>query len=70
MSTFSYTKDEDGKLIADENEANGKNRRILSESTRGKVLGDIAMDWERQIRTGGKRYKWHLSTGYRKQIYG
>lgn len=57
-----YTKDENGKLIVDENEAKIV-RRIFREYLEGASLRDIANGLEKdKIRTGGKRYKWHLST--------
>ena len=57
-----YTKDEDGKLIVDENEAKII-RRIFREYLEGASFRDIANGLEKdKIRTGGKRYKWHLST--------
>ena len=57
-----YTKDEDGKLIVDENEAKIV-RRIFREYLEGASFRDIANGLEKdKIRTGGKRYKWHLST--------
>ncbi|HIH8003311.1 TPA: recombinase family protein [Streptococcus suis] len=57
-----YTKDEDGKLIVDENEAKIV-RRIFREYLEGASFRDIANGLEKdKIRTGGKRYKWHMST--------
>lgn len=57
-----YTKDENGKLIVDENEAKIV-RRIFREYLEGASLRNIANGLEKdKIRTGGKRYKWHLST--------
>lgn len=57
-----YTKDEDGKLIVDEDEAKIV-RRIFREYLEGASFRDIANGLEKdKIRTGGKRYKWHLST--------
>lgn len=57
-----YTKDEDGNLIIDEDE--GKIvRRIFREYLEGASFRDIAEGLERdKIKTGGKKYKWHLST--------
>lgn len=49
-----YTKDEDEAAIV---------RRIYREYLEGANFRDIAMGLERdKIKTGGKRYKWHLST--------
>lgn len=57
-----YTKNEDGKLIIDEDEAKIV-RRIFREYLEGASFRDIAEGLERdKIKTGGKRYKWHLST--------
>lgn len=57
-----YTKDEDGNLIIDEDEAKIV-RRIFREYLEGASFRDIAEGLERdKIKTGGKRYKWHLST--------
>jgi len=57
-----YTKDENGNLIIDENEANVV-RRIFLEYAEGASLRDIKDGLERDgIQTGGKKYKWHLST--------
>ena len=57
-----YTKDENGNLIIDEDEAKII-RRIYREYLEGASLRDIADGLERdKIKTGGKRYKWHLST--------
>ena len=57
-----YTKDEDGNLIIDEEEAKIV-RRIFREYLEGASFRDIANGLERdKIKTGGKRYKWHLST--------
>lgn len=57
-----YTKDEDGNLVIDEDEAKIV-RRIYREYLEGASFRDIAEGLERdKIRTGGKRYKWHLST--------
>lgn len=57
-----YTKDEDGNLIVDEDEAVIV-RRIFREYLEGASFRDIATGLERdKIKTGGKRYKWHLST--------
>ena len=57
-----YTKDEDGKLIVDENEAKIV-RRIFREYLEGASFRDIANGLEKdKIMTGCKRYKWHLST--------
>lgn len=57
-----YTKDEDGNLIIDEDE--GKIvRRIFREYLEGASFRNIAEGLERdKIKTGGKKYKWHLST--------
>lgn len=56
-----YTKDEEGKLIIDE-EAKIV-RRIFLEYLEGASFRDIANGLERdKIQTGGKKYKWHLST--------
>lgn len=57
-----YTKDEDGNLIIDEDEAKIV-RRIFREYLEGASFRDIAEGLERdKIKTGGKKYKWHLST--------
>lgn len=57
-----YTKDEDGNLIIDEDEAKIV-RRIYKEYLEGASFRDIAEGVERDhIKTGGKRYKWHMST--------
>lgn len=57
-----YTKNEDGKLIIDEDEAKIV-RRIFREYLEGASFRDIAECLERdKIKTGGKRYKWHLGT--------
>lgn len=57
-----YTKDKDGKLVIEEEEAKVV-RRIFREYLEGASLRDIANGLERdKIKTGGKRYKWHLST--------
>lgn len=57
-----YTKDEDGNLIIEEDEAKIV-RRIFREYLEGASFRDIANGLERdKIKTGGKRYKWHLST--------
>lgn len=57
-----YTKDDEGNLIIDEDEAKIV-RRIYREYLEGASLRDIAEGLERdKIKTGGKRYKWHLST--------
>ena len=57
-----YTKDEEGNLIIDEEEAKIV-RRIYLEYLEGASFRDIANGLERdKIKTGGKRYKWHLST--------
>lgn len=57
-----YTKDEDGNLIICEEEAEIV-RRIYREYLEGASFRDIAEGLERdKIKTGGKRYKWHLST--------
>ncbi|HHS8072751.1 TPA: recombinase family protein [Streptococcus pyogenes] len=57
-----YTKDEYGKLIVDEDEAKIV-RRIFREYLEGASFRDIANGLEKdKIMTGGKRYKWHLST--------
>jgi len=57
-----YTKDEEGKLIIDEDEAKIV-RRIFREYLEGASFRDIANGLERdKIKTGGKKYKWHLST--------
>ena len=57
-----YTKDEDGKLIVDEDESKIV-RRIFREYLEGASFRDIANELEKdKIMTGGKRYKWHLST--------
>lgn len=57
-----YTKDEEGNLIIDEEEAKIV-RRIFREYLEGASFRDIANGLERdKIKTGGKRYKWHLST--------
>lgn len=57
-----YTKDEDGNLIVDEDEA-AIVRRIYREYLEGASFRDIATGLEQdKIKTGGKRYKWHLST--------
>ena len=57
-----YTKDEEGNLIVDEDEA-AIVRRIFREYLEGARFRDIANGLERdKIKTGGKKYKWHLST--------
>lgn len=57
-----YTKDEEGNLIIDEEEAKIV-KRIYREFLEGASLGEIAAGLERdEIKTGGKKYKWHLST--------
>lgn len=57
-----YTKDEAGNLIIDEEEAKVV-RRIFREYLEGASFRDIANGLERdKIKTGGKKYKWHLST--------
>ena len=57
-----YTKNEDGKLIIDEDEAKIV-RRIFREYLEGASFRDIVECLERdKIKTGGKRYKWHLGT--------
>lgn len=57
-----YTKDEDGNLIVDEDEAVIV-KRIFREYLEGASFRDIANGLERdRIQTGGKKYKWHLST--------
>lgn len=57
-----YTKDGEGNLIIDEDEAKIV-RRIYREYLEGASLRDIAEGLERdKIKTGGKQYKWHLST--------
>lgn len=57
-----YTKDKDGKLVIEEEEAKVV-RRIFREYLEGASLRDIANGLERdKIKTGDKRYKWHLST--------
>ncbi|MCF0113832.1 MAG: recombinase family protein, partial [Erysipelotrichaceae bacterium] len=57
-----YTKDEEGNLIIDEDEA-AVVRRIYREFLEGASLNDIAKGLERDgIKTGGKKDKWHLST--------
>lgn len=57
-----YTKDEDGNLIVDEEEAKIV-RRIYLEFLNGASLRDISEGLERdKIKTGGKREKWHQST--------
>lgn len=59
---FGYTKDEDGNLIVDEDEAVIV-KRIFREYLEGASFRDIANGLERdRIQTGGKKYKWHLST--------
>lgn len=57
-----YTKDDEGNLIIDEDEA-AIVRRIFREYLEGASFRDIAAGLERnKIKTGGKKYKWHLST--------
>ena len=57
-----YTKDEDGNLIVDEDEAIIV-KRIFREYLEGASFRDIAIGLERdKIKTGGKRYRWYLST--------
>lgn len=57
-----YTKNEDGKLIIDEDEAKIV-RRIFREYLEGASFRDIEECLERnKIKTGGKRYKWNLGT--------
>ena len=57
-----YTKDSDGNLIIDEEEADVV-RRIFREYLEGASYIDIAQGLERdKIKTGGKRYRWHIST--------
>lgn len=53
-----YTKDKEGNLIIDEDEA-VIIRRIFREYLEGASFRDIERD---KIKTGGKRYKWHFST--------
>lgn len=60
--SLGYTKDEEGNLIIDEEEAKIV-KRIFREFLEGASLGEIAAGLERdKIKTGGKKYKWHLST--------
>ena len=57
-----YTKDEDGNLIVDEEEAKVI-RRIYREFLEGASLRDVAEGLELDgIKTGAKKNKWHLST--------
>lgn len=57
-----YTKDEAGNLIIDGEEAKVV-RRIFREYLEGASFRDIANGLERdKVKTGGKKYKWHLST--------
>lgn len=57
-----YTKDSKGNLIVDKKEAKVV-KRIFREYLEGASFRDIAMGLERDhIKTGGKRYKWHMST--------
>lgn len=57
-----YTKDGEGNLIIDEEEAKVVHR-IYREYLEGASFRDIAEGLERdRIKIGGKRYKWHLST--------
>lgn len=57
-----YTKDSEGNLIIDEEEA-AVVRRIFREYLEGASYRDIAQGLERdKIKTGGKRYRWHIST--------
>lgn len=57
-----YTKDEDGNLIIDEDEANVV-KRIFLEYLEGASIRDIALGLEKdKIQTGGKKYRWHQST--------
>ena len=57
-----YTKDADGNLVIDEEEAKIV-RRIYREYLEGASLRDIAQGLERdKIMTGGKGYRWHQST--------
>lgn len=57
-----YTKGSDGNLIVDEEEADVV-RRIFREYLEGASYRDIAQGLERdKIKTGGKRYRWHIST--------
>lgn len=57
-----YTKDAKGNLIVDKKEAKIV-KRIFREYLEGASFRDIAEGLERdKIKTGGKKYKWHLST--------
>ena len=57
-----YTKDEEGNLIIDEEEAKIV-RRIFLEYLEGASFRDIKNGLERdKIVTGGKKYTWHIST--------
>ncbi len=57
-----YTKDSKGKLIIDKKEAKVV-KRIFREYLEGASYRDIANGLEKDhIKTGGKRYKWHIST--------
>ena len=57
-----YTKNEDGNLIVVEEEVKIV-RRIFREYLEGASFRNIAEGLERdKIKTGGKKYKWHLST--------
>lgn len=57
-----YTKDAKGNLIVDKKEAKVV-KRIFREYLEGASFRDIAKGLERDhIKTGGKRYKWHIST--------
>lgn len=57
-----YTKDEEGNLIVDEDEAVIV-LRIFREYLEVACFRDIATGLERdKVKTGGKRYKWHQST--------
>lgn len=57
-----YTKDAKGNLIVDKKEAKIV-KRIFREYLEGASFRDIAKGLERDhIQTGGKKYKWHMST--------
>ena len=57
-----YTKDADGNLVIEEEEAKVV-RRIFREYLEGSSFRDIAQGLERDgIKTGGKKSRWHLST--------
>ncbi len=57
-----YTKDAKGNLIIDKKEAKVV-KRIFREYLEGASIRDIAIGLERDhIKTGGKGYRWHLST--------